>query len=290
MRFQIHNAFGVILWQPGSWGAAGNPILAEVSNQLADFIVVGGRTLCISRYRIYDPATGTFLSRDPIGVQGGINRYLYCYNAPLRWVDAFGLVSKAVNGGTLDWHVADNGDDRGSIEATFKPADGCCCKEITFIQVVIARTVDGKTVYPGSKESPESNKDFYMPFSADGSGGLRVDFTFDMTIPYLTRRYNYTLKKWVDRAPNETVGSCDPKKDALYADYPGMDYGGKQVFKAETCAFCIDTQEVLGCITWEIDRDGSDPMVIKQGNDPADGSDRASDGFREGCGEMGFES
>ncbi len=43
------------------------------------------------RARYYDPQVGRFISRDPIGVVGGWNRYGYGYNNPLHWRDPYGL-------------------------------------------------------------------------------------------------------------------------------------------------------------------------------------------------------
>jgi len=40
--------------------------------------------------RYYDPATGRFLQRDPIGVSAGPNVYAYVGTAPTRWVDPTG--------------------------------------------------------------------------------------------------------------------------------------------------------------------------------------------------------
>jgi RHS repeat-associated protein len=45
------------------------------------------------RARYYDPATGRFLSRDPIGfASGDLNLYRYAFNNPVNLVDPFGLV------------------------------------------------------------------------------------------------------------------------------------------------------------------------------------------------------
>jgi len=41
--------------------------------------------------RYYDPTTGRFLQRDPIGVKGGLNVYLYVQNSPASAVDPLGL-------------------------------------------------------------------------------------------------------------------------------------------------------------------------------------------------------
>jgi RHS repeat-associated protein len=41
--------------------------------------------------RYYDPAVGRFISPDPIGMAGGLNRYAYCGNDPVNLVDPSGL-------------------------------------------------------------------------------------------------------------------------------------------------------------------------------------------------------
>ena len=44
-------------------------------------------------HRYYDPSTGRFLQRDPIGINGGLNVYAYVCNRPADKVDPMGLVS-----------------------------------------------------------------------------------------------------------------------------------------------------------------------------------------------------
>jgi RHS repeat-associated protein len=43
------------------------------------------------RARYYNPATGRFLSEDPAGFKGGINRYAYVGDSPENFVDPLGL-------------------------------------------------------------------------------------------------------------------------------------------------------------------------------------------------------
>jgi RHS repeat-associated protein len=47
--------------------------------------------LNLTLYRAYDPQLGRWLSRDPIGEEGGINLYGYVGNDPLNYVDPLGL-------------------------------------------------------------------------------------------------------------------------------------------------------------------------------------------------------
>ncbi|WP_226288411.1 RHS repeat-associated core domain-containing protein [Burkholderia arboris] len=43
-----------------------------------------------NRYRYYDPGSGRFISKDPIGLQGGLNVWQYAPN-PIGWIDPLGL-------------------------------------------------------------------------------------------------------------------------------------------------------------------------------------------------------
>jgi RHS repeat-associated protein len=50
-------------------------------------------------YRYYQSSTGRWLSRDPIGERGGVNRYAICGNDTIRFVDPFGLSAQIVSAG-----------------------------------------------------------------------------------------------------------------------------------------------------------------------------------------------
>jgi RHS repeat-associated protein len=49
-------------------------------------------------FRYYDPTTGRYVTPDPIGLEGGINLFVYVAGNPLRWVDPFGLQTSPVPG------------------------------------------------------------------------------------------------------------------------------------------------------------------------------------------------
>jgi len=42
------------------------------------------------RARWYDPVTGRWLSKDPIGLEGGLNLYVFCGNDPVNRRDPEG--------------------------------------------------------------------------------------------------------------------------------------------------------------------------------------------------------
>jgi RHS repeat-associated protein len=46
--------------------------------------------LMLLRARYYDPSVGRFISRDPIGYEGGLNLYAYCENDPIDQTDGSG--------------------------------------------------------------------------------------------------------------------------------------------------------------------------------------------------------
>ncbi|NSW77770.1 MAG: hypothetical protein HPY54_01905 [Chthonomonadetes bacterium] len=53
--------------------------------------------LLLLTHRYLDPATGRFLTRDPIGVEGGVNLYAYVGNNPPNGADTLGLQKKPTN-------------------------------------------------------------------------------------------------------------------------------------------------------------------------------------------------
>jgi len=50
------------------------------------------------RARWYDPETGRWLSKDPIGINGGLNQYVFCGDNGVNFVDPEGLLTVAIGG------------------------------------------------------------------------------------------------------------------------------------------------------------------------------------------------
>src|SRR3989337_3487390 len=73
-------------------------VLSQVEGVANPFKYVGafgvmdeGSGLLYMRARYYDPATGRFISKDPIGWAGGLNLYNYVGGNPVNFIDPFGL-------------------------------------------------------------------------------------------------------------------------------------------------------------------------------------------------------
>ena len=70
----------------GGWGYEADFLALEGENDTLPPI-----TLQHVGWRWYQPDTGRFIMRDPIGIDGGLNLYAYCGNNPLAAVDPMGL-------------------------------------------------------------------------------------------------------------------------------------------------------------------------------------------------------
>jgi len=78
----------------GAWGYEQDLAAADEDPADLGFIHIGERW--------YDPGSGRFLQRDPIGIGGGLNVYAYVVNEPIRRVDPTGLTWVSTVGTVLD--------------------------------------------------------------------------------------------------------------------------------------------------------------------------------------------
>ena len=76
--------------------------------------------LCYYGYRWYSPEGGRWISRDPIGEEGGENLYEFVKNDGLNRLDVFGLEETPIDGGfSMDWNAATTSDPSHINEAGF---------------------------------------------------------------------------------------------------------------------------------------------------------------------------
>ncbi|WP_431111827.1 RHS repeat-associated core domain-containing protein [Variovorax paradoxus] len=70
-----------------------------------------------NRHRYYDPASGRYVSRDPLGLAGGRNLHVYVGNNPVRGIDPLGLVD--INMFPHDEAIRASGDNIPNPPGTF---------------------------------------------------------------------------------------------------------------------------------------------------------------------------
>ncbi|MCU7917739.1 MAG: RHS domain-containing protein, partial [Candidatus Thiodiazotropha sp. (ex Epidulcina cf. delphinae)] len=71
-------------------------------------------------FRDYDPSTGRYLQSDPIGLDGGLNSYLYALANPLVWYDLNGQEPRGERGAT-GGSAGQNSNKPGKKCREFKP-------------------------------------------------------------------------------------------------------------------------------------------------------------------------
>ncbi|MDY0964327.1 RHS repeat-associated core domain-containing protein [Massilia sp. CFBP9026] len=102
---ELTDCEGTVAWsaQYKAWGQAKEAISEAASKAgIRNPIRFQGQyfddetELHYNRHRYYDPLSGRFVSKDPIGLLGGFNTHTYAPN-PVQWIDPLGLAPKKQN-------------------------------------------------------------------------------------------------------------------------------------------------------------------------------------------------
>ena len=92
----IVNSSGQVVWQAAYLPFGKAEVLVDtVENnfRLPGQYYDAETGLHYNMFRYYDPDTGRYITADPIGLDGGLNLFLYAGGDPMNWVDPWGLVS-----------------------------------------------------------------------------------------------------------------------------------------------------------------------------------------------------
>ena len=82
------------------------------------------RRIVISWHRFYDPATGRYISADPVGLDGGINLFAYVGQDPINGIDPEGLTEW--DAGSDPPVIPNHFPWNGNFTPDYTPQDGVC--------------------------------------------------------------------------------------------------------------------------------------------------------------------
>ena len=137
-ELEIYNASGAAVTQ--RFDAWGN--VTASSGSIPHYGYTGREPddsgLIYYRARYYDPRIGRFTQRDPLGSIDGVNRYAYALNAPVNFVDPWGLGAENPTGGSQPhlsgWQLFKAGLTSLSLgEALHLGLDGIAMSEIPIV-------------------------------------------------------------------------------------------------------------------------------------------------------------
>jgi RHS repeat-associated protein len=105
-----------------------------------DNVIAKGVGVAYYGYRYYDPLTGRWKSRDPIGENGGVNLYAFVRNAPIVSLDKLGLINYRILGprccnsrktDSIEWAIVGAGEWKklkpGECTGLCEDCDGMTC-------------------------------------------------------------------------------------------------------------------------------------------------------------------
>jgi len=120
-------------------------------------------------FRDYDPSTGRYVESDPIGLNGGMNTYVYVDSNPLRWLDYRGLDKCTCKASITGNRVTDRQGPRyGEKICTYKCAyeTGCDEKYKKYTKAIeVSAGSGGSAMCKGQWEDPwQPNTNFRTGF------------------------------------------------------------------------------------------------------------------------------
>ncbi len=193
----------------------------------------------------------------------------------VQCVDETENPSKAFDCGTLRWNLWIVPKAAMGAQITFEPSNAkeCKCDQIAFLQVVELRARVGTPKemvtlkpYPFDNSDPDvtfaddddlkkakKEAEFYKLLTdLPNKKGWFVDVVEGDNNPYYALKY---ADGKLASSLGAKIGKTPPPTNALLSDSPqigGVSGSGTrpQTMMFETCAVCVDTKKVLGCLNW----------------------------------------
>jgi RHS repeat-associated protein len=116
----VYDAFGNLLASSGA-RAGENPYRFSTKESVGGLVYFG--------FRFYDSSIGRWISRDPLEEDGGVNLYGFVGNAPINFLDEYGLVKRSLIDRLYRWAYTDdqNASDEVYDAALDAGVDGADC-------------------------------------------------------------------------------------------------------------------------------------------------------------------
>ena len=210
--------------------------------------------------RYYNSDYGRFVSRDPIGYHDGMSLY-NAYFAEEFALDPSGFEtyyfnkngSKDFKSGTFIWQMSSISQKTIQVNFEFKPNEKNCCKNIEFLQVVDLLNMKLERSVP-------NEPDFQRPVGIDATHMPQTNVRTTTDGPVYTPYYsNQTIENSEGYRPNRNGTTTEGQKrrtgsgvlgqSAFMDDKPTVP--PNYIVSFETCAFCVESGEILGCIGWD---------------------------------------
>jgi RHS repeat-associated protein len=97
-------------------------------------------------YRWYNPALGRWLSRDPVGLHGGVNCNVFSINSPVEELDLYGLDSDSSKK-RIQSHLEMRGKIKDLLSGRFARTSPQCVNPCELVTVVVNAVSDAASAY-----------------------------------------------------------------------------------------------------------------------------------------------
>ena len=184
---EITDSAGQITWEGlySGWGRLRNERIESATSRNAlryqgeYFDEETGLHYSLMRY--YDPDIARFISKDPIGLWGGLNEYQYSPN-PVLWIDPWGLTGAYIFTDGTTWYVGKGPEDR--MKASQRQRLGTACGPATISENISC---------PGDNEMGFMVEHLLMQATGAGGAGSSAANAIGLSSPG-KKKYNAASK------------------------------------------------------------------------------------------------